>query len=148
MGAGVENGDAPTLCSAGTGRSGEIRVPVTELGHLEFRELQVDVHPHAYLGKVQGCSSWLSAGNSGYFRPRNGIVPTLFLTRNSWYTQPMQFLRVLAFLASLPPLCASSWSVGSIAPLRSYSLDATQEPVGLSRYPWNGCAGFSRATPV
>jgi len=49
--------------------------PLMSFGHLEFRELQVDVHPHAYLGKVQGCSSWLSAGKSG-FSSANGIVPT------------------------------------------------------------------------
>ena len=36
--------------------------PLMTYGHLEFREMQVDVHPHAYLGKVQGCSSWLSMG--------------------------------------------------------------------------------------
>src|SRR5262249_24736946 len=52
--------------------------PLSSYGHLEFRELQVDVHPHAYLGKVQGCSSWLSAGKSG-FSSANGIVPTFIL---------------------------------------------------------------------
>src|SRR5262249_45775143 len=52
--------------------------PMMSFGHLEFRELQVDVHPHAYLGKVQGCSSWLSAGKSG-FSSANGIVPTFIL---------------------------------------------------------------------
>jgi len=30
--------------------------PLMSFGQLEFREMQVDVHPHAYLGKVQGCS--------------------------------------------------------------------------------------------
>jgi hypothetical protein len=52
--------------------------PLMSFGHLEFREMQVDVHPHAYLGKVQGCSSWLSTGNSG-FSSANGIVPTFIL---------------------------------------------------------------------
>jgi hypothetical protein len=47
-------------------------------GHLEFREMQVDVHPHAYLGKVQGCSSWLSMGKTG-FSSAAGIVPTFIL---------------------------------------------------------------------
>ncbi|MBA0087680.1 MAG: hypothetical protein HRJ53_22070, partial [Acidobacteria bacterium Pan2503] len=37
--------------------------PLMSFGILEFRELQVDVRPHAYLGKVQGCSSWLSSGS-------------------------------------------------------------------------------------
>jgi hypothetical protein len=52
--------------------------PLMSFGHLEFREMQVDVHPHAYLGKVQGCSSWLSAGPSG-FSSAAGIVPTFIL---------------------------------------------------------------------
>jgi hypothetical protein len=52
--------------------------PMLSFGHLEFRELQVDVHPHAYLGKVQGCSSWLSSGRTG-FSSAAGIVPTFIV---------------------------------------------------------------------
>ena len=52
--------------------------PMLTFGHLEFREMQVDVHPHAYLGKVQGCSSWLSTGKSG-FSSAAGIVPTFIV---------------------------------------------------------------------
>ncbi len=52
--------------------------PLLSFGHLEFRELQVDVHPHAYLGKVQGCSTWLSDGHSG-FSSAAGIVPTFLI---------------------------------------------------------------------
>jgi hypothetical protein len=52
--------------------------PLMSFGHLEFREMQVDVHPHAYLGKVQGCSSWLSMGKTG-FSSAAGIVPTFIL---------------------------------------------------------------------
>jgi len=52
--------------------------PVMSFGNLEFREMQVDVHPHAYLGKVQGCSSWLTTGKSG-FSSASGIVPTFIL---------------------------------------------------------------------
>jgi hypothetical protein len=52
--------------------------PLMTFGHLEFREMQVDVHPHAYLGKVQGCSSWLSAGSAG-FSSATGIVPTFLI---------------------------------------------------------------------
>jgi hypothetical protein len=47
-------------------------------GILEFRELQVDVRPHAYLGKVQGCSSWLSSGSTG-FSSAEGLAPTFIL---------------------------------------------------------------------
>jgi hypothetical protein len=52
--------------------------PLMSFGHLEFKEMQVDVHPHAYLGKVQGCSSWLSTGKTG-FSSAAGIVPTFIL---------------------------------------------------------------------
>ena len=52
--------------------------PLMTYGHLEFREMQVDVHPHAYLGKVQGCSSWLTTGKAG-FSSASGIVPTFIL---------------------------------------------------------------------
>ncbi len=52
--------------------------PLMSYGHLEFREMQVDVHPHAYLGKVQGCSSWLSMGKTG-FSSASGPVPTFIL---------------------------------------------------------------------
>ena len=52
--------------------------PLMSYGHLEFKEMQVDVHPHAYLGKVQGCSSWLSMGKTG-FSSASGIVPTFIL---------------------------------------------------------------------
>ncbi len=52
--------------------------PIAAFGQLEFREMQVDVHPHAYLGKVQGCSSWVSTGKAG-FSWASGIVPTFIL---------------------------------------------------------------------
>jgi hypothetical protein len=52
--------------------------PLFTYGQLEFREMQVDVHPHAYLGKVQGCSSWLSAGGSA-FSTTTGPAPTYLI---------------------------------------------------------------------
>jgi len=52
--------------------------PLMSFGEMEFRDMQVDVHPHAYLGKVQGCSSWLSSGKSG-FSSAAGIVPTFII---------------------------------------------------------------------
>src|ERR1035437_6613651 len=52
--------------------------PLMTFRQLEFREMQVDVHPHAYMGKVQGCSSWLSSGGAG-FSSAAGIVPTFIL---------------------------------------------------------------------
>jgi hypothetical protein len=53
--------------------------PLMSFGQLEFREMQVDVHPHAYLGKVQGCSSWLSAGDGSAFSTVTGLAPTFIL---------------------------------------------------------------------
>jgi uncharacterized circularly permuted ATP-grasp superfamily protein len=52
--------------------------PMMTFGHLEFKDLQVDLHPHAYLGKIQGCSSWISSGNVG-FSSASGIVPTFLI---------------------------------------------------------------------
>lgn len=53
--------------------------PLYYYGRLEMRELQVDVHPHAYLGKVQGCSSWLSDVTPGGFSSVSGLAPTYIL---------------------------------------------------------------------
>ncbi len=52
--------------------------PVLRYGELQIREMQVDLHPHAYLGKVQGCSSWLTASNGG-FSTVSGLAPTYIL---------------------------------------------------------------------
>jgi hypothetical protein len=52
--------------------------PLMSFGDLEFREMQVDVHPYAYLGKIQGCSSWLSTGKAG-FSFAAGIAPTFLI---------------------------------------------------------------------
>jgi uncharacterized circularly permuted ATP-grasp superfamily protein len=52
--------------------------PLMSFGNLEFREMQVDVHPHAYLGKIQGCSSWLSTGKAG-FSFAAGVAPTFLI---------------------------------------------------------------------
>jgi hypothetical protein len=52
--------------------------PLMSFGQMELREMQVDVHPHAYLGKVLSCSSWISSGKSG-FSSAAGLVPTFIL---------------------------------------------------------------------
>lgn len=54
--------------------------PLSNWGHLEFREMQVDVHPHAYLGKVLSCSSWVSTGGTG-FSSSAGLAPTFIIER-------------------------------------------------------------------
>lgn len=56
--------------------------PLITYGHLEFRDMQVDIHPHAYLGKVVGCSSWVSAGGSG-FSSAAGLAPTFIIENNN-----------------------------------------------------------------
>jgi len=52
--------------------------PLYRYGRLEVKDMQVDVVPHAYLGKVQGCSSWLTAGDGG-FSTVTGLTPTFIL---------------------------------------------------------------------
>ncbi|MEK7409337.1 MAG: hypothetical protein AAB225_30095 [Acidobacteriota bacterium] len=51
--------------------------PLYRYGQIEIKEMQVDVHPHAYLGKVQGCSSWLTSGSG--FSTISGLTPTFIL---------------------------------------------------------------------
>ena len=43
--------------------------PMMNYGHLEFKEMQVDVQPQAFLGKVGGCSSYVSSEGSGTYSP-------------------------------------------------------------------------------
>ena len=56
--------------------------PLMTFGQLELREMQVDVHPHAYLGKVQGCTSWISSGRSG-FSSASGLAPTFIVDQKA-----------------------------------------------------------------
>ncbi len=60
--------------------------PMLTYGHLEMRELNVDVHPHSYLGKVQGASAWLTAGGPPGVSPRAGLAHTFL--RESKYAGP------------------------------------------------------------
>ncbi len=53
--------------------------PLMSYGHLEFKEMHVDVHPQAFLGKVSGCSTFLSASNAGGFSASAGIAPTFII---------------------------------------------------------------------
>jgi hypothetical protein len=48
-------------------------------GQLEYREMQVDVHPQAFLGKVSGCASWLSGGPAGAYSSAGGLAPTFII---------------------------------------------------------------------
>jgi hypothetical protein len=53
--------------------------PVLQYGHLEMQKMRIDVHPHSYLGKVQGCSSWLTAVGPSGFSTLSGVAPTFIL---------------------------------------------------------------------
>jgi uncharacterized circularly permuted ATP-grasp superfamily protein len=53
--------------------------PLMSYGHLEFKEMQVDVQPQAFLGKVAGCSSYVSAAGPGTYSPASGIAPTFII---------------------------------------------------------------------
>ncbi len=53
--------------------------PMVSYGHLEFKEMRVDVHPQAFLGKVSGCSSWLSSAGAGSFSTSAGMTPTFII---------------------------------------------------------------------
>jgi hypothetical protein len=53
--------------------------PLMSYGHLEFEEMTVGVHPQAFLGKVSGCSSWLSSAGGRGFSTSGGITPTFII---------------------------------------------------------------------
>jgi hypothetical protein len=53
--------------------------PLYQYGSLTYRDLHVDVQPHAFLGKVHGASTWLSAGGVGGFSTLSGLAPTYLL---------------------------------------------------------------------
>ncbi len=53
--------------------------PLLQYGNLMMKEMQVDVHPHSFLGKVHGCSSWLSVAGSNTFSTLTGLAPTFLL---------------------------------------------------------------------
>ncbi len=53
--------------------------PILQYGHLEMQKMRVEVHPHSYLGKVQGCSSWLTAVGPSGFSTLSGVAPTFIV---------------------------------------------------------------------
>jgi hypothetical protein len=53
--------------------------PLHRYGSVEMREMHVDVHPHSFLGKVHGCSTWLSPLGAGGFSTVSGLAPTFIL---------------------------------------------------------------------
>jgi hypothetical protein len=57
--------------------------PLMNFGHLEFKEMQVDVQPQAFLGKVAGCSSYVSSSGPGSYSPASGFAPTFIIDPKS-----------------------------------------------------------------
>jgi len=44
-----------------------------------MKDMVVHTHPHAFLGKVHGASSWLSVAGSTGFSTLTGLAPTFVL---------------------------------------------------------------------
>ncbi len=53
--------------------------PLLQYGELQMKEMRVDVHPHAFLGKVQSASTWLSSAAAGGFSTLAGLTPTFII---------------------------------------------------------------------
>ena len=53
--------------------------PLMQYGSLVMKEMQVEVHPHYFGGKLQGVSSWLSVAGSSGFSTLSGLAPTFLL---------------------------------------------------------------------
>jgi hypothetical protein len=53
--------------------------PMLQYGSLMMKEMLVNVQPHAYLGSVHGCSSWLNIAGPASFSTLTGLAPTFLL---------------------------------------------------------------------
>jgi hypothetical protein len=53
--------------------------PMYRYGEVEMREMNIDVHPHAFLGKVHGASTWLTPAAPSNFSSLSGLAPTYIL---------------------------------------------------------------------
>ena len=53
--------------------------PVYQYGSVQYRDMRVDVQPHSFLGKVHGCSTWISADAPSGFTTLAGLAPTFIL---------------------------------------------------------------------
>jgi uncharacterized circularly permuted ATP-grasp superfamily protein len=52
--------------------------PVSQFGRVELRQMDIDVQPHIFLGKVEGCSTSVSDATST-FSTLGGVAPTFIL---------------------------------------------------------------------
>lgn len=55
-----------------------VNFPVEVDGDVVYRDLNVEVHPHTFLGRVHGCSARISAFGGGYSNV-SGVAPTFIL---------------------------------------------------------------------
>jgi len=53
--------------------------PMLQYGSLMMKEMLINVQPHAYLGSVQGCSTWLDIAGPASFSTLTGLAPTFLL---------------------------------------------------------------------
>jgi hypothetical protein len=53
--------------------------PMLQYGSLMMKEMLVDIQPHAFLGAVHGCSSWLEVAGASSFSTLTGLAPTFLL---------------------------------------------------------------------
>jgi len=53
--------------------------PLHRYGSIEMKEMYVDVHPHAFLGKVSGCSAYVAPAAKNGFSTVSGLAPTFIL---------------------------------------------------------------------
>jgi len=53
--------------------------PLYRYGSIEMRDMFVDVHPHTFVGKVNGCSTWVRPVGSNGFSTVAGLAPTFIL---------------------------------------------------------------------
>ena len=53
--------------------------PMLQYGSLMMKEMLVNVQPHAYMGSVHGCSSWLDVAGPSSFSTLTGLAPTFLL---------------------------------------------------------------------
>jgi hypothetical protein len=53
--------------------------PMLQYGSLMLKEMLVDIQPHAFLGAVHGCSSWLEVAGASSFSTLTGLAPTFLL---------------------------------------------------------------------
>jgi hypothetical protein len=54
--------------------------PLIQFGSLMMKDMVVHAQPHAFLGKVQGASSWLSVAGTTGFSTLTGVAPTFVIS--------------------------------------------------------------------